>query len=217
MKKNYKMIDLNPEESVLKIAHHYFLTLFPNLLVCFLILIFDFFLMFYLFSLGLLGMIVFFTTMVIITFYVGRLLFLWNHNFVVITNQRIIDYERSGFFQKLTTEIGYNKIKSVSIGINRLSQKIFRFGDLNLGIVNQPMDFTLYNLKNPTEILSLINTQLVGDQTMQSNSEIISTRKMVDYEELLYQVGQLDLEKKKKLFHFLKNDLNLDYDDTEKK
>jgi len=201
MKKISKVLKLKEDEKVIRVIRHYFFVVIPSLVVSTLIVFMDFFLMFYFFSLGWWGTVMFFSILFIAVFYIIRLLFLWNRNLIIVTNKRLIDLESSGFFKKLVTDFPFKKIKNVTLDVNGIIRRIFRYGDIKLDIEAQPLGFRLYNIKKPAEILELINMQIMQGTIAVKSSDL-------NFDEIAYEVGKLTLQEKKELAVILDNDLS---------
>lgn len=142
-------IKLSDGEKILQVVKHWFGLLLPHFIFCFLIIVFDFFLMYYLFLQGLWGVIAFIAILVIAIVYTGRLIFLWKRNIMVLTNKRIIDWEQIGFFEQTIQELSYDDVESVEAGHKGLLGKMFNFGNLSFKIKNEEYPFVLYKVKFP--------------------------------------------------------------------
>lgn len=148
---------LNDGEKIKATLRHYGITIAPHVGISSLVLLVDFFMMFYLFEQGVLGMIVFFVLFTLVLVYVVRIIFLWQRNQVIITNQRIIDVEQSTLFKRLVSAVPYSKVLNVSASKKGVWQTIFRYGNIYIEISGKPIPFELYNVKQPFSVMKLIN------------------------------------------------------------
>jgi hypothetical protein len=160
MKSLDKIIGLQADEEIVQVVKHYFLIIVPHLIIGFLILLLDFFLLFYFITLGWWGWIIFSLIIFLVGFYMFRLVFLWNRNLIIVTNKRLIDYERSSFFNQLISDFPYPKIKNITGQRKGFWQTVFGFGDLRIDLTDRNQPFELYNLYQPFKLLELINEKI---------------------------------------------------------
>ncbi len=159
-----KDFNLREGERIKKLVKHHRIVLIPGLVISFLILVLDFFLFFWLMLQGWWGMALFTAVIFAVVFNVSRLMFLFNNNLLIITDQRILDFEQVGFFKKFTNEFGFyeiNKAHSVTKGV---FGTIFRYGSLKLDLRNKTNDFEIFKVPKPDKLQSVIN-ELVERET----------------------------------------------------
>jgi Ca2+/Na+ antiporter len=157
--KELKGIKFNEGEKAQRVVRHHHIIVAPHLVISFLILVLDFFMMFYLFLQGTWGIILFFAVMVVVAFYVFRLFFLYNKNKFVITDERIIDVEQSSFFEKFINEVKYDDISEVIVK-RSLIGKIFKFGNLIIKQKNDIAPYEMYKIPNVENVKKLIEDNL---------------------------------------------------------
>jgi len=151
-----KKFRLRDGERVVYIIRHWIGLLVPNFVVCFLIIVLDFFLMYYLFMRGFMGVVAFFGILIIVGAYLGRLIFLWRRNVLIITNQRLIDWEQTGFFNQMLQEITFDEIEKIEGKNNGFWGKLLKFGNLIIKIDNEKIPLELYNIKDPIAVLGIL-------------------------------------------------------------
>lgn len=110
-----------------------------------------FFFMFRLFQIERWGVYVFIAPLVIAFFLIIRILFLWRSNILLVTSERIIDFERKSLFHRELHEIGWNKIQSVGSEIKGVLATIFHIGVITFETRagNQEYDFESHFLRHP--------------------------------------------------------------------
>jgi hypothetical protein len=206
-------IKLGQNEKALHVVRHWGGLLVPHFVFVFLIAVFDFFLMAYLFSQGIIGVLAFLAILAVIGVYSWRLAFLWRRNIMVITNKRLIDWEQTGFFEQLIQEIPFSDIEGVEAGHKGLLGKIFKFGNLTLKMKEEKHPFVLYKVKFPVRAAEIVKRLLSGvapEEAPRVMVEVakpeIEIRNVDDFaaadgaESLLAAASVLPLEEKKKFY-----------------
>jgi hypothetical protein len=166
--KNFK---LRENEKIDEIVYHHPMIMAPHLAVCLLILFLDFFMMYYLFLQGWWGAGLFVLVVVIVAFYIVRLFFLFRNNRLIVTNQRIIDFEQVSFFEKFVNEFSFGKIREARAIIKGIGPTLFRYGNLKLILEDEVGPFELYRVANPLKLQDKINHYLVGRECRPSSSD----------------------------------------------
>ncbi|MFH0814629.1 MAG: PH domain-containing protein [Candidatus Falkowbacteria bacterium] len=204
-------IKLSEGEKVLHVVKHWFGLLLPHFVFCFLIIIFDFFLMYYLFLQGLWGVIAFAAILIIAIAYTGRLIFLWKRNIMVLTNKRIIDWEQLGFFEQTIQELSYADIENVEAGHKGLLGKMFKFGNLSFKIKNEEYPFVLYKVKFPVRAAEAARRLMSAPTVILSLSkETVPAGKPDSVDSLLEQAKKMSLSDKKNFYKEFKKILRAD-------
>lgn len=152
-----KGFSLRENEQLLRVVRHAPSVIFPHLLVSFLILIFDFFLMYYLFLQGWWGAALFGAVVVVVLFYVLRVLFLFRANRFIITNQRLVDVEQVGVFEKFINEFPWSKVVEAKAIVKGVGPTVFHYGDIRLTLRADSGPYELYKLPGPLELQNFIN------------------------------------------------------------
>ena len=149
-------IGLKPEEEVVEVVRSSFLPLWPNILFSFLFIAIAFFFMFPLFRLGYWG-IALFAVLIFIGIYYGIKKFsLWYFNVFILTNERVIDIEQKGFFDRTVSEVSYEKIRDVSYRRKGFFETIFRYGSVRIQTSIDKLELEVKKIKNPKDIHELI-------------------------------------------------------------
>lgn len=145
------------KEKIDEVAYHHPMIIVPHLAVCVLILILNFFLMYYLFLQGWWGVLIFGLVIATIIFYLGRMFFLFRHNKIVITNERIVDFEQVSFFERFVNEFNYAKIREAKAMIRGIGPTLFHYGNLKLFLREDVGPFELYRVAEPLRLQNKIN------------------------------------------------------------
>lgn len=157
-----KRISLRTDEELVAVVHHHPITYLKQFSITVFILLFDFFLMFYFFSLGSFGVALFLAVLFTGIFYGGREFYIWYLNVFIITTQRIIDLEQSGFLSRTVSEAPYDKIADISYKVKGFSQTVFNLGTIK--IKASGVTLVLANIKNVAKVNQII-TDLIKEQT----------------------------------------------------
>lgn len=153
-------IKLKDGEKIIRIVRHHPIIIVPHLVICFIILVLDFFLMYYLFLQGWWGVVLFGAVIFLVAFYCLRIFFLYRRNKIIVTNERLIDVEQSGFFEKYLTDVPFLNIKGVEARIKGVFPTIFRFGSLKITLNEDIAPFEFYKISHPAEVQEVINSLL---------------------------------------------------------
>ena len=199
-----KDIKLGENEEVIKVVRHHLIIIIPHLVICFLILVLAFFLIYPLFLQGWWGIVAFFAIIFFVLFYIFRLIFLFRHNTLIITNKRLIDHERVSFFEQYIDEFPYSKIKEAKAIKKGIFPTIFKYGNLRLILDNDIAPFELYKIGQPLllqdEINRLIKMKDVVPETGNINkpeinriSLVMAEVAMLSHEEQIEIVRRIEI------------------------
>jgi hypothetical protein len=86
-----------------------------------------------------------------------RTLFLWRKNALYITDQRVVDIDQGGFFEKIVSDVPLDEIEDIFGKIKGIFGTIFRYGDLSIqtGKVNIIIEKIKYPVDAQQSILDL--------------------------------------------------------------
>ncbi|MCX6745376.1 MAG: PH domain-containing protein [Candidatus Parcubacteria bacterium] len=157
-----KKINLHAEEEIIGVLHHHPVTYAKQIAITTVLILGSFFLMFYLFSLGELGVALFCAIILTGLFYGGREFFIWYANSVIITNQRLVDIDQLGFFHKTVSDISYEKFLDISYSVKGVWQTIFHIGTIKVQSTGAAL--VLRNIQQPGKVNQLL-ADLIKEQT----------------------------------------------------
>ena len=170
-------IHLRPEEEVLEIVRRYGLTYFWRYFFGLLIMLATSFFMFWMFSRGWWGRSLYGFGMFLGLFIIFRAWYFSKHNFLAITNERVVDICRLGWFDEIISSVGYGDIKDVYFRKKGIFANIFNYGSLFVETKSQKMVLEADRVKAPQKLLALITEtsenfrrgkHLVGKQALYS-------------------------------------------------
>jgi uncharacterized membrane protein YdbT with pleckstrin-like domain len=87
---------------------------------------------------------------------IGRGLFEWTRNILVITNQRVIDVNQRGFFSRSVAEATYDKIQDVQSTVSGLWQTMFQYGSIVLKTAGAGTTLDIHGIRHPQEVQRII-------------------------------------------------------------
>jgi membrane protein YdbS with pleckstrin-like domain len=125
--------------------------------VVFILFTADAFLMFWLFAHGWWGQASFIFGIVVGLFILGRILFVWRKNILVITTHRVVDIDQRGFFDKTVSEVPYDQVEDVSGRIKGVLGTILRYGDLTIQTGKGKVEIVVSYIKQPMRVQQKIN------------------------------------------------------------
>ena len=149
---------LHEKEEIVRVVRRAGITLVPSIGFGAFLILLDFFLIAWWFQFRTWGPVGF-TAVLVLAFGLGaRGWYIWSKNILAITNQRVIDMNQHGMFQRTVAETTYDKIQDVRYTIKGVWQTMFRFGAIVIQTAGNATTLELTNIKNPLEIQQEIMT-----------------------------------------------------------
>ncbi|MFC1598798.1 PH domain-containing protein [Patescibacteria group bacterium] len=199
-----KKISLRADEKIISVIHHHPVNYLKQIIITLILVLLTFFLMFYLFSLGPIGVALFLALLGTAIFYGAREFYIWYMNVFIITNQRIIDLEQKGFFNKTVSEASFDKILDLSYSVQGFWQTVLKLGTLKIKAAG--VSLLIDNVADIIKVNQLI-MDLIQEQT---GKEITATKT----KNLDRQAKELNGKEKEQLTEdFLKQEELAEYDD----
>lgn len=152
-----KNIQLKPEEEVLDVVHEDVIPHLPRFFLLCLWFVIPFFFLFPLFREGFLGVVVFFSLAGSAAIFFLRTFTKWVNTVLVITDRRVIDVERRGFFDRVVSEVPYAHVEDVTYRVKGIWPTLFRYGDVRLHVAGSAADIEFYRVPRPSRVHDLIN------------------------------------------------------------
>jgi len=151
---------INPKagEEIIAVVRHFGLTFWPQILAVALLIILPFFLLFPFFKWGYFGVALFLFLIFLGIIYALRTAVVWYYNAFVITNQRIVDIDQRGFFERIVSEAVYEKIQDVSYRRKGIWQTIFRYGNVRIQTAGADVGLEIRNVRSPGRVQELISS-----------------------------------------------------------
>lgn len=214
-KKLQKKIHLQEGEEIAEVVRQYPLSLFWQIIFAFILVILPFFLMFLLLSWGSIGLFLFAFLLAVALFYSLKVFNNWYFNIFIITNYRIIDIDQKKFFDKTVSGITYDKIQDISYHQKGLGQTLFKYGSVQLQLVNANTKIKLEKIYQPEKVQQLLTEMqryYKGPQLQNSENSLLKKARK-EAEELsagelnsLYEhIGKKIQSNEKEINDFLNN------------
>jgi len=151
-----KKINLRKNEEIVFIIKAFFFTYFWLYLFGFIILGIASFGMFWLFSQGVWGYVLYGLIMLIGLYVIFRTWYFNSKNFSVITTERLVDVCRTGWFDEYLSVIHFDDIVDVYVRKRGIWPNIFNYGSLTIKTDDDQNSLELNQIKSPQKILDLI-------------------------------------------------------------
>ncbi len=158
----YKNLILNEDELAVKIIRQSLLKLIISLTLPTILIILPFFFLYSLFYWGNLGIIIFFSLLAIGLLWLIRNIIIWYWQTFIITNQRIVDIDQKGIFQKVVSDIPLTKIQDIFYQTKGIWQTLTHTGNINIVLTDSKTKIEIRNVVRPNKIQQLI-LQLKND------------------------------------------------------
>jgi hypothetical protein len=195
-------INLRTDEEIVMILHHHPIGFLKQIIVTAFIILLSFFLMYPLFNfLDQLGVALFIALLATGIFYGGREFYIWYNNVFVITNQRIIDIDQRGFFEKIVSEIPYENIIDISYYVKGFWQTVLKLGTVKIKAGG--VDLVLKNIKEVIKV-----NQILLDSIRQGTGKKLEAKKVNNISAGAKEKLTKDFLEQDKLAEF--DDYNLD-------
>ncbi len=152
-----KSIQLKPEEEVLEVVREDVVPHLPRFLLLFLWFVIPFFFLFPLFRQGIGGVVLFLALAGSAAVIGWRSYLKWSNTVFMLTDRRVIDVERKGFFDRVVSEVPYAHIDDVTYRVKGIIPTMFRFGDVRLHISGSNADIEFRRVPKPSRIHDLVN------------------------------------------------------------
>lgn len=192
-----KKIDLRTDEEIVMVLHHHPIGFAKQIIITAFIVLLSFFLMYPLFNnLDQLGVAIFVALVATGIIYGSREFFIWYYNVFIITNQRIIDIDQRGFFEKIVSEVPYENIIDISYYVKGIWQTILKLGTVKVKAGG--VDLILRNIKDVVKV-----NQILLDSIRQGTGKKMEIK----------QVNISDSAKEKLTDDFLAQEELEEYDD----
>ncbi len=152
----YLSKNLKVDEEVVRIVRRYPLPLGLKISLAAALMLVDFFFLTWLFRQGGWGIGVFFIILAGLALSAYRQWFLWSMNVIIITNQRLIDLDQQGFFNRTVSETTFAKIQDVSYTIRGLLPTVFHYGTVVVQTAGGQTNLELKGVHKPESVQDVI-------------------------------------------------------------
>ncbi len=152
-----KFLELKAREEVLEVVHGALTPRLPKFVLCGVLLVLPFFLLFPLWKQGTLGIVLFFLLLLSGVILLFRQYLKWSRTVFVITDQRVVDHEQKGFFNRVVTQARYDQMDEVSYQVKGIFPTLFRYGTVRLELHGASADIVVPHVVRPSHVTDLLN------------------------------------------------------------
>jgi uncharacterized membrane protein YdbT with pleckstrin-like domain len=194
--------NLKEGETLIAVVRPFALVYVVPILVTSLVVLLDFFFLFWFVRHGKWGVLAFLVILVIGIILSLRTAYLWIMNAFIVTNQRVIDIDQSGFFNRRVSESTYEKIQDISFTVRGVWATLFRYGSVVLQTAGTNAQLELKNVRWPERVQSMIveaQRQRLASVPGDREGETDETPDALDLESVVRtirgQVGEKDFDR----------------------
>lgn len=144
--------NLKSDESEVDLLREHWLIYWWQYLIALILILMPFFFLYVLFSYQIRGILVFIALLSLGIFIGFRAIYVYSLNAVLVTNQRIINYNRKGLFNLKVQETTFDNITDISYNKKGIFATILKYGDIDIRIDNKDQTLCLNRIKNPDKI-----------------------------------------------------------------
>lgn len=169
----YRGVELHSDEEVKKFVRQYTARLVTPFAVVFLTTLAAFYLLVPLWNLRIsswdihtVGRAIFIGSLVAVFIYAFRAYVVWSDTALVVTNQRVIDIDRRGFFDRAVSEVPYQSLSDVSYRSKGMVEMMAGVGSITFQMFSGNENICFEHIMNPAklhkEILELRVAEMRG-------------------------------------------------------
>ncbi|MFA6098564.1 MAG: PH domain-containing protein [Patescibacteria group bacterium] len=148
--------NLKENEEPVAVIRKFWLVFLGRILLSMIFIIAPFFFLYPLLKWSNWGLLVFAAISVFGIMIALRTFIVYSFNVFIITNQRIIDIDQRGFFDRTVSETTYNKIQDVSFRIKGVMQTLYHYGSIIVQTAGAQANIELSGIKDPERIQQTI-------------------------------------------------------------
>ncbi len=167
--------NLRKEETVILLVRRYLLVFFWEIIVSALFIIAPFFFLVPLLRINGFGIPIICGLIAIGGLIAFRTFFVYSFNVFIITDERIVDIDQRGFFDRTVSETTYDKIQDVSFRIKGVTQTVLHYGSVIIQTAGTQANIELHGVKSP----QLVQQAIVEVMQEKNKSEDITAGEIV--------------------------------------
>lgn len=152
-----EIIGQRPNEKIIDTVRADYVPFIPWMFFLFLWITVPFFFLFPLWQKGWLGIAIFFSLVLTGLLAAWQKEFSWQRSISVVTDQRLLDVNQCGFFDRVISEVEYQDIEEVTYRVKGLFPTVFRFGTIYIKTAGNAADLELRRVHQPSRLTNLLN------------------------------------------------------------
>lgn len=166
-----RVVTLHEGEAAAAVVRNHWVSFVGGYFLALLLVVAPFFFMIPLFRFGLPGLIVF-GLVVLVGLAIGtRNVFLWYWNAFIVTNERVVDIDQRGLFDRTVSEASFDKIQDVSYQIKGVFGTVWNVGTIIVQTAGTNTNLELLHVHRPQEIQHLIIRKMAARHAGQTRGE----------------------------------------------
>jgi hypothetical protein len=151
-----KKINLRKGEDIVYVTKIFWLTFFLLYFFGFIFLGLASFFMFWLFSKGTWGYVLFGFGILTGLYIIFRTWYFKKKNISVITSERVVDISSNGLFDEYISVIHFNNVSDIYVRKQGIFSSIFNYGSVVVETIDDQSSLKLTNISNPQNILDIL-------------------------------------------------------------
>ncbi|TAL20527.1 PH domain-containing protein [Patescibacteria group bacterium] len=157
-------VSLRPGEEIKKTVRQHWIFIAVPLFFSFFLLTLAFFLLFPLFGSGPAGLLIFLLIIFLAALVALRSWVLWRSTVFLITNQRVIDVDRTGFFRWVISDLRYENLADISYETKGPLQALCQSGNVTLSTISGSHAIEGRFIPRPDEVREAVIVELKGSE-----------------------------------------------------
>jgi len=199
-----KKIHLRESEQIVSAIQRYSLTYLWKYFLGLIFLFVASFFMFRLFAYGWWGYVLYGLGMFIGLFIIWRTWFFNKTNIFVITSERVVDIQRTSWFDETISSVGYIDVKDISVRKKGVLASIFNYGNLIIQTKSQQFVLDIPGVRNPQKIQAVLaeadekhrqNRRVANRDAIYNNFKKIISELPVEELRSVHELIRIQLEK----------------------
>lgn len=151
-----KAIHCKKDEEIILVVHEAFRAHMFRFFLLGLWVLIPFFFFFPLMSLGLLGIILFFVLVLPAVYLFTFVYVQWARTALVITDQRIVDIDQRGLFDRMVSAVLFQNVEDVAYRVKGITPTLLRCGSVRIKVSGDVSDIVFHRVAKPAKIQQLI-------------------------------------------------------------
>ncbi|MDO8425699.1 MAG: PH domain-containing protein [bacterium] len=153
-----KRITLRDGERVQEVLRRSLLVPAPFVLLGTCCIVLAFFLLVPLFAAPPFGLVGFALLIALGILFASRAWWFWYRTAFIVTNQRIIDFDQTGFFRRHLAEARFDRIEDISVEVHGIIATLFRLGTVHIQTAGASAMLSLRHVPHPEHVHEMLGT-----------------------------------------------------------
>lgn len=170
---------LKEGEEIICLVRRYYLTYAFHIFLALVFVLLPFFFLYPLFRWGTAGVIIFILALAFGLIFALRQSVIYYQNALVVTKERILDFDQKGLFERVVSESTYDKIQDVSFRIKGIMPTLFNYGDLEIQTAGSQANLEIKDIAEPQKIQDTI-IQIQREVTAKKAPDDLTAKELVD-------------------------------------